>query len=67
MMRTFNVNYLDPDNMEDQTQFDIPDADFVTMFNDLVGLFGEFCAENYDDDSCWIMDIEEVPYDEEEE
>ena len=65
--RTFNVNYIDPENMEDQTQFDIEDADFVTMFNDLVGLFGGFCAENYDDDPCWIMDIEEVPYDGEEE
>jgi len=65
--RTFNVNYIDPENMEDQTQFDIEDADFVTMFNDLVGLFGRFCAENYDDDPCWIMDIEEVPYDGEEE
>lgn len=67
MMRTFNVNYLDPQNEEDQTQFDVEDADFVTMFNELVGLFGEFAGENYGDDPCWILDIEEVPYDGEEE
>lgn len=65
--RTFNVNYLDPQNEEDQTQFDVEDADFVTMFNELVGLFGEFAGENYGDDPCWILDIEEVPYDGEEE
>ena len=65
--RTFNINYLDPNNEEDQTQFDTEDADFITMFNDLVGLFGEFAGENYGDDPCWIIDIEEVPYDREEE
>ena len=67
MMRTFNVNYLDPQNEEDQTQFDVEDADFVTMFNELVGLFGEFAGENYGDEPSWIIDIEEIPYDGEEE
>ena len=67
MMRTFNIRYLDPQNEEDETQFDVDDSDFVTMFNELVSLFGEFCAENYDDDPCWIICVEEVPYDGEEE
>ena len=66
-MRTFNVQYLDPGNKEDETQFDIEDADFVNMFNELAGLFGGFCSEHYKDDPCWIMSIEEVPYDGEEE
>ena len=66
-MRTFNVRYLDPQNEEDETQFDVENNDFVTMFNDLVGLFGGFCSENYGDDPCWIICIEEVPYDGEEE
>ena len=67
MMRTFNIRYLDPQNEEDETQFDVDDSDFVTMFNELVSLFVEFCIENYDDDPCWIICVEEVPYDGEEE
>ena len=66
MMRSFDVRYLDPNNMEDETEFDIENADFVTMFNDIVQLFGDFCAENYDDKPCWLLGIEEVPYDGEE-
>ena len=66
-MRTFNVQYLDPNNEEDETQFDIKDADFVSMSNDLISLFGEFCGETYGDDPCWMTGIEEVPYDGEEE
>jgi hypothetical protein len=62
-MRTFNVSYFDPENQEDETQFDIQDADFVTMFNELIELFSSFCKENYDDNPCWIIQIEEVPYD----
>ena len=66
-MRTFNVRYINPDNEDDETQFDIEDADFETMCNELVNLFGEFCSENYDDDPCWMTGVEEVPYDGEEE
>ena len=66
-MRTFNVEFLNPDNEYDETQFDIEDGDFVTMFNELVSLFGEFCGENFDDDPCWITQIDEVPYDGEKE
>lgn len=67
MMRTFNIQYTDPQNEQDETQFDIQDGDFVDMFSELIDLFDEFCLDNYDDDPCWINGIEEVPYDGEEE
>ena len=67
--RRFNVDYYDPDGNSDQTQFDIEDRDFATMFNELIGLFEQFCGENYGSAQglCEITGIEEVPYDGEEE
>lgn len=63
--RTFNVDYYDPDGESDQTQFDIEGGDFATMFNELIGLFAQFCGENYGSAQgmCEITGIEEVPYD----
>ena len=67
-MRTFNIRYYDPNGREDETQFDICDVDFVSMFNDLINLFEDFCEETYKTDRtpCEIIRIYEVPYDGEE-
>lgn len=67
--RTFNVRYYDPEGKTDETQFDLDDTDFVTMFNDLTKLFAQFCSDTYKSAQgmCEIVQIEEVPYDGEEE
>ena len=65
--RTFNVQFSNPENEFDETQFDLEDTDFGTMATNLVQLFSDFCAENWGNDPCWITGIEEVPYDGEEE
>lgn len=63
--RSFNVSYYDPDGLSDETSFDVEDADFVTMFNELIKLFEQFCGETYKSAQgmCEITCIEEVPYD----
>ena len=68
-MRTFNIEYYDPESKVDETQFDISDGNFVQMFNDLNDLFGNFCDETYGSarSMCEIIRIYEVPYDGEEE
>lgn len=68
-MRTFNIEYYDPESKVDETQFDTSDGDFVQMFNDLINLFGDFCDETYGSarSMCEIIRIYEVPYDGEEE
>ena len=68
-MRTFNIGYYDPDGSEDETQFDLVDADFATMANELIKLFTDFCGENYGSAQgmCEITYVEEVPYDGDEE
>lgn len=67
--RTFNVEYYDPESKQDETQFDIKDGSFEEMFNELIGLFGDFCDDNYGSarSMCEIDCIYEVPYDGEEE
>lgn len=69
MMRTFNIEYYDPESKQDETQFDISDDDFVMMFNELISLFGDFCDDTYGSarSMCEIIRIYEVPYDGEEE
>ena len=72
MMRTVNVGfqYEDPQEglVDDETQFDLVDADFGTMFAELHHLFRNFAEENgWNDSNCWISYVEEVPYDGEEE
>lgn len=66
---SFNIGYYDPDGNTDETQFDINDADFSTMFNELIKLFEQFCGETYKSAQgmCEIAYVEEVPYDGEEE
>ena len=50
--RTFDVEFFvipgcDPDDKYwDETEFDIEEADFETMFNELTELFNIFCEEN---------------------
>ena len=70
--RTVNVGfqYEDPKEglVDDETQFDLIDADFGTMFDELSHLFYCFAEENgWNDSNCWISYVEEVPYDGEEE
>lgn len=67
-MRTVNVGfqYEDPQEglVDDETQFDLVDADFGTMFAELHHLFRNFAEENgWNDSNCWISYVEEVPYD----
>ena len=68
-MRSFNIEYYDPEGDQDETQLDISDADFESMFNALIRLFGDFCDETYGSarSMCEIVRIYEVPYDEEED
>jgi len=65
--RSFNVTYEDPQNCVDETQLDVEDGEFDVMMTELVQLFSKFCKETYNDDPCWIIGVEEVPYDGEEE
>ena len=66
---SFNVGYYDPEGYMDETQFDIDDADFATMVNNLIKLFVQFCGETYKSAQgmCEIDYIDEVPYNGEEE
>ena len=82
MMRTFNINFkrkyceyekvnilMDAGNdihRYDNTEFDIEDGQFRTMFEELFNLFAEFVAENHFEDVT-IVEVNEVPYDGEEE
>ena len=65
--RTFNVKYTDPQNCVDETQLDVVDADFATMMTELSQVFSIFCIETYNGKPCWIISVDEVPYDGEEE
>lgn len=66
-MRSFNVSFYDmPDKkttttLRDETQLDIKESDFETMFNELMSVFEDFCLEN--NISPWVVRVEEVPYD----
>ena len=65
--RSFNVTYTDPQNCANETQLDVVDGDFATVMTELAQLFSIFCIETYNSDPCWIIGVEEVPYDGEEE
>lgn len=68
-MRSFNIEYYDPESKLDKTQLDISDADFESMFNALIRLFGDFCDEIYGSarSMCEIIRIYEVEYEDDEE
>jgi hypothetical protein len=68
-MRSFNIEYYDPESKLDKTQLDISDADFESMFNALIHLFGDFCDEIYGSarSMCEIIRIYEVEYEDDEE
>ena len=68
MYKSFRINYeyyiegISNPWRTDETEFDVKDADFVAMFNELISLFNKFAAEQgYD--AVDIGYIEEVPYD----
>ena len=67
MYRQFRIYYLQKEKAEDEwtedeVEFDTEDAAFTTMFNDLIGLFNDFCKdEKYS--KARINYIIEVPYD----
>ena len=58
--KTYRLEYLDPNNEEQEVDIGIEESDFITMFNKLVSKFGAYCAEIYDDDPCWILQIKEA-------
>lgn len=65
-MRTFNVSFMNVgESALDETQFDIEESDFETMFNELTELFYKFCGESKIVGV--IVHIQEVPYEGEED
>lgn len=64
--RTFNVGFQRYDKedglINDETQFDLEDAEFGTMFCQLNQLFEDFGNENKWGEF-WISYVDEVPYD----
>lgn len=68
-MRSFNIEYYDPESKLDKTQLDISDDEFVMMFNKLISLFGDFCEDTYGSarSMCEIIRIYEVEYEDDEE
>ena len=69
-IRTFNVGFQRFDRedglVDDETQFDLVDADFGTMYCELSELFEDFCKENRWDEY-WVSYVEEVEYDGEDD
>lgn len=65
MKRTFTVRYYHSEGTN-ETQFDIDDRDFASMMNELLYLTYQVTDES-NEHNVEIYEIEEVPYDGEEE